>query len=149
MRQTRWPTAPGCPTSTRDLTLEDVEAWDPVIRAIEIQRPHWRTRPTGTRTTPSTIGWLAGRGHPPHHRAHCRDATSAGRWAIRSGSHTWIGLPASERDQVAWMEPPLPDEDSELARGFAAARRERHLVRAMSLGKALRLPGRRRHGDVQ
>ena len=25
-----------------DLTLEDIEAWDPVIRAIEKQEPHWR-----------------------------------------------------------------------------------------------------------
>ena len=97
------------------------------------------TRRTATRTTPATIGWLLGE--------VIRRITglSPGTYFRRAlgdplGLHTWIGLPASERDHVAWMEPPLPDEDSEMARGFAAVGGAPHLVRAMSLGKAFAFP---------
>jgi CubicO group peptidase (beta-lactamase class C family) len=121
-----------------DLTLEDVEAWDPVIRAIEVQAPHWRTD-EGHAYHASTIGWLVGE------VIRRITGVSAGTYLRRAlaeplGLHTWVGLPASERSRVAWMEPPLPDEDSEMARGFAALGGERHLVRAMSLGKAFAFP---------
>jgi CubicO group peptidase (beta-lactamase class C family) len=121
-----------------DLTLEDVEAWDPVIRAIEIQRPHW-TPAEGHAYHASTIGWLLGE------TIRRITGLSAGSYFRRAlgdplGLNTWIGLPATERGRVAWMEPPLPDEDSEMARGFAALGGERHLVRAMTLGKAFAFP---------
>jgi len=121
-----------------DLTLEDVEAWDPVIRAIEIQKPHW-TPEQGHAYHAATIGWLLGE------LIRRRTGLSAGTFFRRElgdplGLDTWIGLPASERGHVAWMEPPLPDEDSEMARGFAALAGERHLVRAMSMGKAFAFP---------
>ena len=121
-----------------DLTLEDVEAWDPVIRAIEIQKPHW-TPEQGHAYHAATIGWLLGE------VVRRITGLSAGTFFRRElgdplGLHTWIGLPANERGRVAWMEPPLPDEDSEMARGFAALAGERHLVRAMSLGKAFAFP---------
>jgi CubicO group peptidase (beta-lactamase class C family) len=121
-----------------DLTLEDVEAWQPVIRAIEIQRPHWAPD-EGHAYHAATIGWLVGEvvrritGLSPgtYFRSVLGDPL---------GLATWIGLPAAERGRVAWMEPPLPDEDSDMARGFAALGSERHLVRAMSLGKAFAFP---------
>jgi CubicO group peptidase (beta-lactamase class C family) len=121
-----------------DLTLEDVEAWDPVIRAIEVQAPHWRPD-EGHAYHAATIGWLLGE------VVRRITGLSAGAFFRRSlgdplGLDTWIGLPASARDLVAWMEPPLPDEDSEMARGFAALAGERHLVRAMSLGSAFAFP---------
>ena len=93
-------------------------AWDPVIRAIEIQRPH--SRPDDGPRVPRrrrSAGW-SGEVIRRITGLSRRDRTSARRLAIRSGSHTWIGLPASERAQVAWMEPPLPDEDSEMAPGL-------------------------------
>jgi CubicO group peptidase (beta-lactamase class C family) len=121
-----------------DLTLDDVVAWDPVIRAIEVQRPH--TAPEdGHAYHASTIGWLIGEvvrritGLSPgaNFRAVLGDPLDL---------DTWIGLPAEARNQVAWMEPPLPDDDSEFAKGFARLANEPNLVRAMSLGKAFAFP---------
>ena len=121
-----------------DLTLEDVVAWDPVIHAIEIQRPHWAPE-EGHFYHASTIGWLLGE---IIRRVTGLSAGTYFRQALGDPLelHTWIGLPAAQRARVAWMEPPLPDEDSEMARGFAALGGERHLVRAMSLGKAFAFP---------
>ena len=121
-----------------DLTLEDVEAWEPVIRAIEIQRPH-SSPGDGHAYHAATIGWLLGE---VIRRITGLSAGTYFRSALGDplGLATWIGLPAAERGRVAWMEPPLPDEDSEMARGFAALGNERHLVRAMSLGKAFGFP---------
>jgi CubicO group peptidase (beta-lactamase class C family) len=121
-----------------DLTLEDVEAWEPVIRAIEIQRPHWSPS-DGHAYHAATIGWILGE---VIRRITGLTPGTYVRVALGDplGLATWIGLPAAERERVAWMEPPLPDEDSEMARGFAALGNERHLVRAMSLGKAFAFP---------
>ena len=97
-------------------------------------------RATGTRITPSTIGWLLGE--------VIRRITglTAGTY-FRPALGDPLGLahvdrPAGDRsaDRVAWMEPPLPDEDSEMAQGFAALGDEPHLVRAMSLGRAFAFP---------
>jgi CubicO group peptidase (beta-lactamase class C family) len=121
-----------------DLTLDDVVAWHPVIRAIEIQRPH--TAPEdGHAYHAATVGWLIGEvvrritGMSPgtNFRAVLGDPL---------GLDTWIGLPAAERSHVAWMEPPLPDDGSEFAKGFAALADAPNLVRAMSLGKAFAFP---------
>ena len=80
---------------------EDVEAWDPVIRAIEIQAPHWRPS-DGHAYHAITIGWLVGE--------VIRRITglSAGTYFRRAlgdplGLRTWIGLPAAEHASVAWM----------------------------------------------
>jgi CubicO group peptidase (beta-lactamase class C family) len=121
-----------------DLTLEDVVAWDPVIRAIEIQRPH--TAPEdGHAYHASTIGWLIGE---VIHRITGMSPGANFRAVLGDplGLDTWIGLPAEARPKVAWMEPPLPDDDSEFARGFARLANEPNLVRAMSLGKAFAFP---------
>jgi CubicO group peptidase (beta-lactamase class C family) len=121
-----------------DLTLEDVEAWDPVIRAIEQQVPHWQPV-DGHAYHAATIGWILGE---VVRRITGLSAGTYFRQALGDplGLRTWIGLPVAERPHVAWMEPPLPDEDSDMARGFAAVAGERHLVRAMSLGKAFAFP---------
>ena len=121
-----------------DLTLDDVAAWDPVIRAIEIQSPHHAPE-DGHAYHASTVGWLIGEvvrritGRSPgaNFRAVLGDPL---------GLDTWIGLPADARTHVAWMEPPLPDDDSEFARGFARLANEPSLVRTMSLGRAFAFP---------
>ena len=121
-----------------DLTLEDVEAWDPVIRAIEIQRPHWAPE-EGHAYHASTIGWLLGE------TIRRITGLSAGSYFRRAlgdplGLNTWIGLPASERapgrlDGAAAAR--RGQRDGAWVRGLGG---ERHLVRAMSLGKAFAFP---------
>ncbi|MFY1653864.1 serine hydrolase domain-containing protein [Solwaraspora sp. WMMB762] len=107
----------GLPALDRDLTREQVLAWEPVIAAIEEQTPLWQP---GTAYTyhALTYGWLVGEvirrvtGVPVGE--FFRD-TLAGPLGLR----TWIGLPAAERDSVAWtLAPPdnpvsYPDRVSE------------------------------------
>jgi CubicO group peptidase (beta-lactamase class C family) len=53
----------------------------------------------------------------------------------------WIGLPASARRTVAWMEAPLPDDDSEAAREAAQVFAANQCVaRSLSLGGAFAFP---------
>ena len=121
-----------------DLTLDDVVAWDPVIRAIEIQRPHHAPE-DGHAYHAATVGWLIGE---VVHRITGMSPGTNFRAVLGDplGLDTWIGLPAEARGRVAWMEPPLPDDDSDFAKGFARLANEPHLVRAMSLGKAFAFP---------
>ncbi len=121
-----------------DLTLDDVVAWDPVIHAIEAQAPHHAPK-DGHAYHASTIGWLLGE--------VIRRITglSAGAYFARAlgdplSLNTWIGIPDTERAHVAWMEPPLPDDDSEFAKGYARFANDPRIVRAMSLGKAFAFP---------
>lgn len=121
-----------------DLTLDDVVAWDPVIHAIEAQTPH-HAPADGHAYHASTIGWLLGE--------VIRRITglSAGTNFRRTlgdplGLNTWIGIPDAERGHVAWMEPPLPDDDSEFAKGFANFGNDPRIIRTMSLGKAFAFP---------
>jgi CubicO group peptidase (beta-lactamase class C family) len=54
---------------------------------------------------------------------------------------TWIGLPYDERRSVAWMAPPLPDEDSDAAREVARiAREDPTAYRAASMSGAFAFP---------
>ena len=121
-----------------DLTLDDVVAWDPVIRAIEVQAPHHAPE-DGHAYHAATIGWLLGE---VVRRITGLSPGTYFRTALGDplGLDTWIGIPESERGHMAWMEPPLPDDDSEFAKGFARLANEPHLVRAMSLGKAFAFP---------
>jgi CubicO group peptidase (beta-lactamase class C family) len=100
-----------------DLSKADVIAWTPVIEAIEAQRP--RHRPTaGHLYHAMTYGWIVGEvirrvtGRTP---GELLQDTLVGPLALRA----WIGLPGHARSAVAWMEPPLPDEDTPLAREAA------------------------------
>ncbi|WFE25281.1 serine hydrolase [Solwaraspora sp. WMMD791] len=107
----------GLPALDRDLTRAEVIAERPVIEAIEQQRPLWQP---GTAYTyhALTYGWLVGE--------LIRRVTGlpAGEYFRRTlagplGLRTWIGLPAAERDAVAWtLAPPggpvpFPDQVSE------------------------------------
>ena len=100
-----------------DLSRADVIAWTPVIEAIEAQRP--RHQPAaGHLYHAMTYGWIVGEvirrvtGRTPG--GFLQD-TLVGPLALRA----WIGLPDHVRSAVAWMEPPLPDEDSPMAREAA------------------------------
>lgn len=122
-----------------DFTRSQVLAWEPVIRAIEKQRPvHQPT--AGHVYHALTYGWIVGEmirritGMMPgeYFRSAIGDPL-----ALR----TWIGLPPTERDSVAWMEPPLPDEDSDLARQSARLLENNPLVeRSLTMGGAFAFP---------
>jgi CubicO group peptidase (beta-lactamase class C family) len=87
-----------------DLTLDEVLAWDPVIRAIEAQRPLW-TPGTAYAYHALTFGWLTGEilrrvtGMMP-------GALVADYLADRLGASAWIGLPAEHEHRVARMHAP-------------------------------------------
>jgi CubicO group peptidase (beta-lactamase class C family) len=121
-----------------DLTLDDVVAWDPVIHAIEAQAPH-HAPADGHAYHASTIGWLLGE---VIRRITGLSAGTNFRRALGDplGLNTWIGIPDAERSHVAWMEPPLPDDDSEFAKGFERFGNDPRIIRTMSLGKAFAFP---------
>jgi CubicO group peptidase (beta-lactamase class C family) len=60
--------------------------------------------------------------------------------ADRLDLRTWIGVPAGARVDVAWMEPPLPDEDSEAARASARLAEEPIIWRSATMGGAYAFP---------
>ena len=114
----------GLPALDIDLSRDDVLAWDPVIRAIEAQRPAPRARERTLyhapdvrldrrRGDPADHGAAAGSLLPCRNRRHPRAAD-----LDRDSRHA--------RSTVAWMEPPLPDEDSAAAREAARLARDRH-----------------------
>jgi CubicO group peptidase (beta-lactamase class C family) len=129
----------GLPCLDVDLTKEDVIAWEPVIRALEQQRPHFP--PTaGHFYHAMTYGWLVGEvirritGLSPG--AYFR-RTIGDPLELRA----WIGLPDSARPDVAWMEAPLPDERSEAAQKAArVSGTNRCVERSGSLGGAFSFP---------
>jgi CubicO group peptidase (beta-lactamase class C family) len=98
----------GLPALDRDMTLEEVLGWRPVVEAIEAQAPLW-VPGTAHSYHPMTYGWLVGEiirritGRRPGE--FFRD-TVAGPLGLR----TWIGVPAAELDSVAWLEAPPPGE---------------------------------------
>jgi CubicO group peptidase (beta-lactamase class C family) len=122
-----------------DLTAADVIAWTPVIRAIERQRPA-HDAAAGHAYHPMTYGWIVGE--------VIRRVTGAtpGAWlqatvADALGLHLGIGTPEAARATVAWMEPPLPDEDSDAARETARiAAADPAFDRGATLGGAYAFP---------
>ncbi|HEV2783594.1 MAG TPA: serine hydrolase domain-containing protein [Actinophytocola sp.] len=100
----------GLPAVDRDLTLDEVLAWEPVIEALEAQAPLWQPG-TAHCYHGMTYGWLVGEvirritGKMP-------GRFLADEVAAPLGLRTWIGLPASEYGSVAWLLPP-PAEDPE------------------------------------
>ena len=97
----------GLPALDKPFTREEVLAWDPVIAAIEAQTPLWKPG-TAHSYHPITYGWLIGEvirritGEMP-------GAFFARALGDPLGLRTWIGLPAAERDSVAWMLGPIGD----------------------------------------
>lgn len=129
----------GVPCLDVDLTQADVIAWEPIIRALEEQRPLFQPN-AGHFYHAMTYGWLVGE--------VIRRITglSPGAYFRRTIGdplelHAWIGLPESARSGVAWMEAPLPDEDSEAAREAArVSANNRCVARSVSLGGAFAFP---------
>lgn len=122
-----------------DLTAADVIAWTPVVRAIERQRPA-HDPASGHAYHPMTYGWIVGEvirritGATPG--AWLRDTVADPR-----GLRLWIGAPAEVRREVAWMEPPLPDDDSYLAReATRVAAADPAIERAATMGGAYAFP---------
>jgi CubicO group peptidase (beta-lactamase class C family) len=122
----------------RDLTTDDVLAWEPVIRAIEAQRPLW-TPGTAHAYHALTYGWLVGE--------LIRRVTGQrpGRFFREEiggplGLRTWIGLPGAEQASVAWTEPPLPDADPELVAAYAATASNPMTQRSLTLNGAIEFP---------
>jgi CubicO group peptidase (beta-lactamase class C family) len=129
----------GLPALSRDLTLDEVVEWDPVIHAIEREAPTFAPS-EGHVYHAMTHGWLVGEvirritGSRP-------GAFFAETVAKPLGLSTWIGLPDAARPAVAWMEPPLPDEDSEAARQAAALVASDPLIeRSHTMGGAYAFP---------
>lgn len=129
----------GVPSLDSDLTLEEVLAWKPVIRRIEEQRPLY-TPDSGHVYHALTYGWLVGElirritGMMP---GEFFRSTIGNAMRLR----TWIGLPTTERSSVSWMEPPLPDEDSDVARESARLAEENPVVeRSLTMGGAFAFP---------
>jgi CubicO group peptidase (beta-lactamase class C family) len=128
----------GLPVLDRDLTRPEVLAWEPVIRAIEAQPPRWAPG-TAHSYHALTYGWLVG-------EVIRRITGSLPGVFFRKtfgdplGLHTWIGLPASARESVAWMEPPLPDEDTPIARAIAQHLAQPVAMRNLDMGGAFGFP---------
>jgi CubicO group peptidase (beta-lactamase class C family) len=128
----------GLPALDRDLTRPEVLAWEPVIRAIEAQSPLWAPG-TAHSYHALTYGWLVGEvirritGSRPG--VFFRKALGD---PLRL--NTWIGVPASARESVAWMEPPLPDEDSPTVRVIAQHLAEPIAMRNLDMGGAFGFP---------
>jgi CubicO group peptidase (beta-lactamase class C family) len=107
----------GVPAVTAALTLEEVLAWDPVVKAIAAETPIW---PPGTATGyhARTYGWMAGE--------IVRRVTgrTLGTWlaeevAAPLGLDFWVGLPSDVEPRVAHLYPPIPPEDPKVARAMA------------------------------
>jgi CubicO group peptidase (beta-lactamase class C family) len=122
-----------------DLAMDEVVAWHPVIKAIERQTPLFPAG-SGHFYHALTYGWLLGEvirritGLMPG-VFFCRAI------AEPLGLRTWIGTPEAELSSVAWMEPPLADEDSEAAREAARIAAENQIVeRSLTMGGAFAFP---------
>lgn len=122
-----------------DITREQALDWQAMVRAIEVQRP--ASAPgDGHFYHAMTYGWIVGEvlrritGMAP-------GAYLAAAFASPLGLRTWIGLPAAARGNVAWMETPLPDEDSPDARAAALLGTTNSAVaRSVTMGGAWGFP---------
>jgi CubicO group peptidase (beta-lactamase class C family) len=123
----------------RDMSRDEVLAWDPVIEAIENQTPSWRPG-TGHSYHTMTYGWLIGEviqrisGLSP-------GAFLQAELADPLGLDLWIGAPESAIERAAWLEPPMPDTDPELAATIIDwLAKEPRAERAATMGGAFGFP---------
>lgn len=122
-----------------DLSKADVLAWTPVIRAIEAQRPS-SSPVDGHLYHAMTYGWIVGE---VIRRVTGLTPGAFFRAAIAEplDVRAWIGLPDEARSTIAWMEPPLPDEDSPAAREAARMVGSSAVVeRSLTMGGAYPFP---------
>jgi len=89
----------GLPWVDAEVTLEEALAWDPVVRALQVQRPVWEPG-TDHGYHATTYGWLVGE------VVRRVSGSSLGQTFRREvaeplGIDFWIGLPASEEHRVA------------------------------------------------
>ena len=98
----------GLPAIDRQLTIDDVYAWTPVVDALAAQRPLWEPN-TAHGYHVGTFGWLAGE------IVRRVAGTSVGKFVeeritVPLNLDLWIGLPEAMEDRVAPMlaPPPLP-----------------------------------------
>ncbi len=90
----------------RPLTMEEVYAWEPVVHALEAQRPLWEPG-TAHGYHVGTYGWLAGE------VIRRISGQTVGRFVEQRiarplGLDFWIGLPGELEPRVAPMIPPPP-----------------------------------------
>ena len=128
----------GLPALDLNLNRAEVLAWDPVIRAIEAQAPLWSPG-TAHSYHAMTYGWLVGE------VIHRLTGSLPGDFFRKTlaeplGLHTWIGLPATARGSVAWMEPPLPDEETPAVLAIAQNLAEPVAMRSLDMGGAFGFP---------
>ena len=129
----------GLPSLDLDLTKDDIIGWAPVIQAIERQRPQFRPE-DGHFYHAMTYGWILG--EVIRRMTGCSPGLYfRGAIADRLGLRTWIGLPDGEQGSVAWMEPPLPDQDSDAAMDNARIALGSPVVqRSLTMGGAFAFP---------
>jgi CubicO group peptidase (beta-lactamase class C family) len=123
----------------RDLSFNEVLAWDPVIRAIEEQAPLWSP---GTAYSYHTItyGWLIGE---VIHRISRKSPGEFLRTELSCplGLDLWIGAPEPVIERAAWLEPPMSDPDPVLGAIVAAWFASEPVAdRAGSMGGAFGFP---------
>src|SRR5262249_20533757 len=109
----------GLPVVDRPLTFEDACAWDPVIRALEAQKPEWQP---GTEHVyhSVTFGFLVGE------LVRRIPGKSLGRFfadevAAPLGLSAWIGLPEEQEGRVARIEYAAPFTMEEMTAGMIEA----------------------------
>jgi CubicO group peptidase (beta-lactamase class C family) len=95
----------GLPFVEGDFTLDEVLAWEPVVRALAAQAPVWEP---GTRHGyhMRSYGWLVGEVVRRASGAPTFGTFFRTEIAEPLGLSTWIGLPASEQGRCARLVPP-------------------------------------------
>jgi CubicO group peptidase (beta-lactamase class C family) len=106
----------GLPLFDAQLTLEEACAWDPVIRALEVQAPLWEP---GTEHLyhPQTFGFLVGE------LVRRVSGRSLGTFfhdevAVPLGLDSWIGVPQAQLGRVARIDYAAPFTIEELTAGM-------------------------------
>jgi len=106
----------GLPIIDGPLTLEEAYAWDPVIRALEAQKPLWQP---GTQHVyhAMTFGYLVGE---VVRRISGKSLGTffADEVAGPLGLHAWIGLPEEQEEKVATIEYAAPFTLEEMTEGI-------------------------------
>jgi CubicO group peptidase (beta-lactamase class C family) len=118
----------------RDLSLDDVATWTPVIDAIEAQRPLWKPG-TAFAYHALTYGWLTG--EVLRRTTGMRPGPLVADYLTGPvGARAWIGLPADEEVNVARMHPPPASTDPRDLEIIQKALAIPSVLRSMTLGGA-------------